>query len=837
MNKLKNFPRKFSIVIFAFALIWPVAASAQKIDPQFEKKIEDLIRRLTLDEKISLVAGTGFDTVAIERLGIPALHMTDGPAGVRIAPASSFPSGMALAATFDPEIVSAVGRAIAEEAKAKNFNVLLGPAVNIQRVPQAGRNFETYGEDPFLAARMSVGYIRGVQSENVIAVVKHYAANNQETDRHTIDTIVDQRTLHEIYFPAFKASVTEADVWGVMSAYNQLNGFYASESHYLLDQILKKRWGFQGLVMSDWGAVHSTAPTIKAGLDLEMPTGVHLNAETVKKALSAKEIAESDLDQMIRRILWAMFRIGIMDGRSSQNGSINTPEHQRIAREAAAAGIVLLKNEKGALPLDARKIRSVAVIGPNAEKARIGGGGSAQVIPFYSISPLEGLKTAVGTDVRVEFSPGIVALEDTKPIPAENLRTPDGASNGLSGDYFANMDFEGEPAFTRVDQQLNFRWATGSPAEGFPGDKFSNRWTGFLVADVSGRYSISLSSNDGGRLYLDDQLIVDVWGDHATLTGTAVIELKAGERHKIRVDHYESIGNADLVLGWRLLEENIVQKAADAAKRADAAVIFAGLSDAVEAESRDRASLDLPKEQVELIEAVSNANPRTVVVITSGAPVLMDQWIGRVPAVIEAFYYGQEGGNALADVLLGKISPSGKLPATFLKRWEDSPAFGRYPGDGQKVEYTEGIFVGYRWFDEKKIEPLFPFGHGLSYTDFKYSNLKLIDWKDAGLTVRFDLENAGRRDGAEAAQVYVRDVESTLPRPPKELKGFQKIFLKAGEKKTVSINLDPNAFAFYDPQRSAWVAEKGAFQVLVGSSSRDIRLTGDFDLGKTLVLK
>jgi len=326
-----------------------------------------------------------------------------------------------------------------------------------------------------------------------------------------------------------------------------------------------------------------------------------------------------------------------------------------------------------------------------------------------------------------------------------------------------------------------------------------------------------------------------VWGDHATLKGSAVVELKAGEPRKIRVEHYENIGNADLVLGWKLLAENAMDKAVETAKNADAALVFVGLSDAVEVETLDRKELGLPKEQEDLIRAVAKANPNTIVVVTSGAPVTMANWIGQVPAVLQAFYYGEEGGNAIADVLFGKISPSGKLPATFLKRWEDSPAYGHYPGDGKTVSYDEGIYVGYRWFDKNNIEPDFAFGHGLSYTSFKYSNLKLVPGKDDGiLTVRFDVENSGGRDGAEAAQVYTQDVESSVPRPAKELKGFEKVFLKAGEKKTVSIALDFNAFAFYDTSKRSWVAEKGEFKILVGSSSRDIRLQGDFRLKRTV---
>lgn len=808
---------------------------AQITNPKIETKVENLLQKLTLEEKISMLAGTGFDTVPIPRLGIPALKMTDGPVGIRMAKATSFPSGTAMAATFNRDLIYKVSGAIAQEAKANNFNVLLGPAVNINRVPQAGRNFETFGEDPYLAGQIAVAYIKGMQAENVIPSVKHFAANNHEEFRHTIDVQADERTLHEIYFPAFKAAVQEANVWTVMASYNKLNGFYASENDYLLNEVLKKRWGFQGLVMSDWGAVHSTVSTIKNGLDLEMPTNIHLNQETVKKALANKEITEKQIDGMIRRLLRVMFVSGVMEGKDKLNGSLDTPEHRQITRQTATESLVLLKNKNKILPIDINKVRSIAVIGPNADKARIGGGGSAQVTPFYTVSPLEGIKNLVGDKAKVEFSAGLVALEDTQPIPTENLRTPDMKSNGLSGDYFANMTFEGKPAFTRIDKNLDFHWATNSPAENYPADLFSNRWTGYLVANVSGKYAISLSSNDGGRLYLDDKLIVDVWGDHATLKGATAIELKAGEPRKIRIDHYESRGNADLVLGWRLLEGNeILQKAVETAKNSDIAILFTGLSDAVEAESRDRLDLNLPSQQVELIEAVTRANPKTIVVNTSGSPVLMDKWIGKVPAIVQAFYYGQEGGNSIADVLLGKVSPSGKLPATFLKRWEDSPAYGRYPGTEKSISYDEGILVGYRWFDTKNIEPQFPFGHGLSYADFKYSNLKIN--KSKSLIVTFELENIGKFDGAEVAQIYIQDLKSSLPRPVKELKGFNKVFLKAGEKKTVSIELKPDAFALYDPKKG-WIAEKGDFKILVGSSSRDIRLTSDYKLGKTMFLK
>jgi beta-glucosidase len=808
--------------------------------PALEARVEELLSRLTLDEKLSLLAGTGFDTGSIPRLGIPALHMTDGPAGIRTGPATSFPAGVALAATFDPALVERVGAAIAREAKAQGKNVLLAPCVNIQRAPHAGRNFESFGEDPFLAARVAVGYVRGVQSEGVMAAVKHYAANNQERERHNIDVRVDERTLHELYLPAFKAAVQEGGAWSVMAAYNQINGAFATENEYLLDEVLKKRWGFRGLVMSDWGAVKSTVPTLQHGLDLEMPTGVFLNPAEVKKALASGAVTQPQIDDKVRRILRAMVSLGLLDREVPTGGASDTPAHRTLTREAARDSIVLLKNERNVLPLDGNRLRSIAVIGPNAAVARLGGGGSARVVPPYSVSPLEGIKKRVGDHVRVEHAPGVVALEDTTVVPAENLRTPDGKSNGLQGEYFANIELAGAPALRRVDPQVDFRWATGAPAPGLPADRFSTRWTGSLVAMQDGRYSLSLSSNDGGRLYLDDKLIVDLWEDHATITGATVVELKAGEPRRIRIEHYESIGHADVRLGWRRIEEGTLRAAVEAARRADVAVVFAGLSEAAETEALDRPDLNLPEGQDELIAAVARANPRTVVVLNSGGPVIPRGWLEAVPALVQAFYLGQEGGNALAEILFGDASPSGKLPASWPRRWEDSHAFGRYPGSGGVVGYTEGLLVGYRWFDEKKIEPLYPFGHGLSYTRFEYTGLKLTQGRNEDGPVvwaEFEVRNVGPRDGAEVAQVYVRDEESSLPRPPRELKGFSKVFLKAGEKKRLTVTLPASAFSFYDPARGGWVLEAGEFNVTVGASSRDLRLAGKVRLAQTSLLK
>ena len=854
----------FSIFVFSWCLFGFTGISADS--SALDARIDDLLRRMTLDEKLSMVSGVGFETRPVERLGIPALQMTDGPAGVRAAPATAFPAGIALAASFDPALVHEVGAAIAREAKAKGKNVLLAPTVNIVRAPHSGRNFESFGEDPYLAGRMGVAYIRGVQSEGVIAAVKHYAANNQEIDRHTIDVQVDERTLHEIYLPAFRAAVQEGGSWSVMAAYNRVNGHHATESKFLLTDVLKKQWGFKGFVMSDWDAVKSTVPTLRAGLDLEMPHGTFLNAAAVTKALDEGAVTLADIDDKVRRILRAMGAMGMLADRAAamsrltasakatasppdlqrrrkaaptSTGALDTPEHRRIALDAARAGIVLLKNDRSVLPLDRTKIKSIAVIGPNAAVARIGGGGSAKVIPFYAVSPLEGLTKLTGDGVRIDHAPGVIALEDTTPIPAEHLRPPDTAATpavgqgsspaGLLGEYFTNLTFEGAPVMRRVEA-VNFRWATGSPEEGFPAEGFSVRWSGTLRPPSAGRYVLSLSSNDGGRLYLDDRLVVDVWGDHATLTGTAIVELSTDRPHRVRVEYYEKQGNADIVLGWRRLEGDPRQAAVDAATRADVAVVFAGLSEALETEAKDREDLYLPEAQESLIAAVAAANKNTIVVLNAGGPVLVERWIDSVPALVNAFYLGQEGGTALAEVLFGDRSPVGRLPITFPRRWEDSPAHGRYPGNGGVVRYDEGMFVGYRHFDRAAIEPRYPFGHGLSYTGFEYASAAAHQ-SDNGFVVEFTIQNTGRRSGSEIAQVYVRRPQSIVPLPPvRELKAFRKVTLEPGARQRVAIDLPREAFAHYDPRRRAWIVVPGRVQFQVGSSSSVIRLAVDAEI-------
>jgi beta-glucosidase len=793
-----------------------------------EKLIADLLSRLTLEEKVSLMGGTGFDTKAIPRLGIPTLRMTDGPLGVRTGRATAFPASIALAASWDTALVRRVGEALGREAKAKDKNVLLAPCVNIHRVPHGGRNFESFGEDPFMAARMAVAYIRGVQSEGVAATVKHFAVNNQELERETVDARVSERALREIYLPAFEASVREADVMAVMNSYNRLNGPYTTESAHLNLDILKNGWGFRGLLMSDWGATHAVAPAANAGLDLEMPTGRHFG-DSLLQAVRSGEVQESTIDDHVSRIL----RLAL-DNRIDQAspkadaGVITSRAHQALNREAAAKGIVLLKNEGSILPLDRSSLRSLAVIGPNADILRTGGGGSSMVSPTLAVSPLASIREAAPS-LDVRFAQGVKLEGDLVPIDPAQL-TPGGgmSGKGWKAEYFDNMNLAGKPKLTRVEPLIDHDWVGDSPDTTIPSDQFSARWTATLTPDVAGERLLEVSSDDGIRLWLDGVMLVDDWKNHAEIYHKVRVNLDAGRTYELKLEYYEDGGSAVVRCGWSVDQKGKIEEAASAARSADAAVLFVGYSARFESEGFDRPDLLLPAHQVRLIKAVAAANPRTVVVLNSGAAVLMEDWVGDVPALLEAWYPGQEGGHAIAQVLFGDVNPSGKLTTSFLKRWEDYSSYGTYPNEPGVAQYTDDVFVGYRHVDRAGIEPRFAFGHGLSYTTFTYENLrvKLQEGLPAPrVEVTFDIVNTGERAGAEIAQVYVANPSGVLERPRQELRGFARVDLAPGERRSIRIELEPRAFSYYDTHVKNWVAPPGDYGIRVGSSSRLIRFT------------
>ena len=795
-----------------------------------EVRVNDLFGRMSQDEKLGFLTGTGFTTQPLPRLGVPAMSMVDAGQGVRggeggtQGPATQFPSGVVMASSWDPILVGRIGQAIGEEALNKGIGaqVLLGPAVNIQRSPLGGRNSEYFSEDPFLAGRLAVGYIDGMQSTGCAACVKHYAANNEEVDRFSVNVNVNERALREIYLPAFEAAAKDGHVWSVMASYNRVGGYYATANKYLLTDILKGDWGWDGLVMSDWGAVHETAGVIAAGNDLEMPGGAYLSHDKVVRALQSGRITQVEIDDSIKRILRTIIRVGLLDGpRVPDHSIVNSPAHRRLAYDAACGGIVLLKNQNRILPLDAATIKSIAVIGPGAKGMQFGSQGSPSVQPFYSIEPFDGIKTRIGSGVTVNYAAG---LETGSPVPASALSPVAGTGSGLRGEYFANRNLAGVPSATRVDPALQFDWSHDAPATGVPRTEFSVRWTGTLTAPASGRYSFALSGDDGYRLFLDGKQVIDHWFEGGVSTQAVEANFEAGSRHRLRIEYFQAAGDAVLRFNWVLPGVPSFADAVEAAKKSDIAVVCVTTA-GTEGEGQDRLSMALPGNQNALIAAVVAANPKTIVVLNNGTPVLMP-WLASVPGLVEAWFPGDEGGHALASVLFGDVNPSGKLPTTVAGRREDYPDFGHFPGVNGRVEYAEGIYVGYRHFDKQRITPLFPFGYGLSYTTFKYGVLGLsgsVLSPTGTVSASVAVTNTGAREGAEVVELYVHDPAPKIAKEVRALKSFGKVDLLPGQTKIVTMTLRPHDLAYCDVPGKQWKANAGAYDVEVGASSRDIR--------------
>ena len=804
-------------------------------------RADDLFHRLTQEEKLSLLTGTAFTTQPLPRLGIPAMSMVDGAQGVRggmdgtLGPATLFPAGVTLASAWDPALAKQIGAAIGEEAlnKGTGSQVLLGPAVNIQRSPLGGRNGEYFSEDPFLAGRLSSAYIQGVQSTGCSACLKHFACNNEESDRNTVNVRVDQRTLHEIYLPAFEMSVKEGHPWTVMSSYNKINGNHATANRYLLTDVLKQGWGYDGMVMSDWGAVHETAGVVNAGNDLEMPGPGFLSPEKVARALQQGRITQATIDDNVKRILITLLRVGLLNPpRRRDETLVNSPEHQRLAFEAAAGSIVLLKNSGGLLPLNTKQVHSIAVIGPAATGMQFGAAGSAAVQPLGAVDPLTGIKKRVGPDIAVYSVP---EGQQGEPVPASVLTPAAGTGSGLYAEYFANKDLAGVPALVRTDPQIQNNWNTAPPAPGLSRTDFSVRWSGKLTAPATGLYTLDFTADDGCRLFLDGKLLIDHWLEGAAVTQTAGVNLEAGHVYDLRAEYFQAVGDATVRLDWTVPGQSRFAAAVHAAGEADVAIVCVGTA-GTEGETMDRPSMALPNDQDALIRAVAAVNKRTIVILNNGTPCLMTGWLNQVPDLIEAWFPGQEGGNALAAILFGDVNPSGKLPTTLGAAREDYPDFGHFPGVHGQVTYAEGIYVGYRHFDKKKITPLFPFGYGLSYTAFKYGPIHLSKpvLSPAGtITAGLAVTNAGPRAGAEVVELYVHDPFPKIDKPIRELKGFQKVRLLPGQTKTVSFLIAPRAFAYCDVPGKRWKADAGDYRIEAAASSRDIRQQATVRLAAT----
>ncbi|HLZ84857.1 MAG TPA: glycoside hydrolase family 3 C-terminal domain-containing protein [Caulobacteraceae bacterium] len=807
-----------------------------------ETRVADLAGRLTLEEKVGLMAGAAaFTLEGVPRLGVPRVRVADGPTGVRSnegEAATVFPVGVAMAATWNPGLTRDVAAAIAREALALDNQVVLAPTINIVRTPLWGRNFETYSEDPFLAGAIGAAFVEGLQGEGVGASLKHYAVNNQEENRMTVSTVVDERTLREIYLAAFETVVKQTNPWTVMASYNRINGAYATENQYLLKDILKGEWGYDGVVMSDWGAVHDTMAAAKGGNDLEMPGPPRWFGERLLEAVRSGEVPAAQVDDAATRLVRLILRTGALDGGPPPAGELRTRRHRDIAARAAEEAVVLLKNDGDLLPLDAGALRRIAVVGPNAAVRRIQGGGSSQVRAGRQISILQAIEGLLGSACEVLHAEG----GDNEPVPpqARAASFSADAARGQAGllcEYFAERSFGGAPYRAQVERGIGKLVSTGSM--NLAGDGLGAlRWSGWLWAERDGRHELSLRAPGAVRLELGGAILIDETtpgqidrldvGGVAATRRTASVHLVAGEGYPVTIEYVRPPEPRDIAwefvgVGLRRPRGSIAEAAALAAA-ADAAVVVIGAASISEAEGYDRESLDLPGDQNALVEAVLAANPRTVIVLVGGAPYVLP-WIDHAPAVILPWLGGEEGPDALARVLFGQAEPSGRLPVTFPRRLEDTPAHAWYPGGADAV-YGEGLYVGYRHFDRAPEAPMFPFGHGRTYTRFVYGDLEAPEEARAGdsVPVSFTLRNVGERPGKETAQLYLRPRGPSVDRPVKELKGFAKLALLPGERRRVTLTLDARAFSFWDPAQGAWVAEAGAYDLLIGGSAADIEL-------------
>jgi beta-glucosidase len=830
---MKNKYLIFLLVVFIYS-----SCSQKHSEKMREKKIDNILSQMTLEEKIDMIGGyESFNIRPLERLGIPEIRMADGPVGVRnYGKSTAYPASVCLAASWDVDLARKVGQSIAREAKTKNVQIMLGPGMNIYRGPWCGRNFEYLGEDPFLAGEIASSYIKGMQGEGVMATAKHYTANFQDYNRHNVSSDMDERTLREIYLPAFKACVTKGNVAAVMTAYNLVNGVHCSQNDHLINEILKSDWNFDGIVMSDWTSTYDAVGAANAGLDLEMPYGKYMNRDSLIPAVKEGIVAELVIDDKVRRILRKMMEFGFFDNPEiAKDSNVDLKECNSVALEAARGGIVLLKNEE-ILPVDRTKIKTIAILGPNADPAVTGGGGSSKVEPLESVSLYKGIKKIAGDNVEVLYSPGPFTQ-----IPENYYRESESfycknkgvKADGLKFEGFDNIDLEGDPIISGMDKRIDLDMDKLQD-KGLPSQSFSVRWTGNIMVNETGDYRFVVSGDDGYRLYINDSLVMDEWKNQPERTTIVIRPLTGGKEYNIKLEYYQDGGDAAVRFGYKKYAKGLEKEALDFAAKADVVVVALGFNDTFEGEGSDR-EFELHDAQVRFLKKVLEKNANTIVVLNSGGNVDMQSWLPQVKALLHAWYPGQAGGQAIAEIIFGDVNPSGKLPMSFEKRWEDNPTYDSYHDDDGdlKVYFNEGVFLGYRYYDSKNVEPQFPFGFGLSYTTFGYSNLKLDKRtmnKDETLKIKVDITNTGKRAGGEVVQLYIGDEKASVPRPEKELKAFDKVFLQPGEKKTVTLEINKVALSYYSTEKNAWVAEPGTFEVLVGSSSRDIRLKDTFVL-------
>ena len=812
--------------------------------------IDQIIKTLTLDEKVSLLSGfNSWYTNKIEKKNIPSIKMSDGPNGVRGDSNSGkssacFPCAISIGSTWDLSLIKDIGIALGEEAQAKDVDVLLGPTINIHRHPLGGRHFESFSEDPFLTGKIATNYVQGVQSKNVAACLKHFVGNDTEYERHSISSNIDAQTLREIYLLPFEMGIKEGNAKVVMSAYNKLNNIFCSSHQDLLIKILKEEWGFDGYVVSDWGAALETIENANGGLDLEMPGPSNVWGKALIDAVEASEVSEKLIDDKVKRILTvAEFSNRFQKPQIKAEQAIDQPKHRLLLRKAAADGMVLLKNE-GSLPLK-KNIKKLAVIGPNALEAQIIGGGSASLRPHYQIHPLEAVQERLGHETEILYSKGCHTHKYLPKINEELMEEKD----GFLVEYFDGNQFDKNLI---LEERL-----TGSKFwvfEGFAKDVISKeerpdisvRFSCTYKPDISGLHEFEIFGIGKCRLLIDGNELIDNWtsmdpGEAFFTFGSAskkgVTNLQKGEAYKIEVQYKFEGSFPAVYIGCQAPDEvDIFQEALETASHADDVILIVGTNSDWETEGNDRADFNLPANQNKLIEAILEANQNTVVVINTGSPIHMP-WEKKAKAIIQTWFAGQEFGNALVDILSGEVNPSGKLPTTFPVKIEDTPAYKNYPGKNLQMNYDEKLLVGHRWYEANSIKPLFCFGHGLSFTSFNYQNLEVTTGSDFVVTCKFEIQNTGDISGLEIAQCYVGFASPLPGEPYKTLQGFVKEEIGANELKKVEIKLGPRNFSFWSVETNTWQIREGSYQILIGSSSENILLQANINLEQALEVR
>jgi len=805
-----------------------------------ELRVDELLEQLTLEEKCGFLAGRdAWHLSGCARLGIPSLRVADCGHGVTIVgesavEATCFPTGIGMGATWNAELIERVGEVLGKESRAAGVSVLLAPMVNLHRLPVGGRNFETFSEDPFLSGVLGAAQTRGIQKSGTGACLKAMTAYNQQAGQMGGSANMDERTLRELYLSAFEQVVREADPCAIMTSYNKINGEDTADSKHLLREIVKDEWKYKGMVMSDWGGVHSSN-VLDAGLDLEMPGPPnHLTLDAVRRKMESEELSETDLNDKVRRVLRVILSIEPPEDEMDPEALISLPEHQNIAREVAEESITLLKNKGDFLPLDASQIKRLALIGPNASTIRLGGGGSASVLPPHRVSARKGLEKYLAGNVELLVEEGCGLSGDCDPIAGVfGHFAPDGRRlTGLHLSFFKGTGLQGTPIHQGVSGLTDFSWGWASPAPGVPRADYSLQLVGYLIPSATGRYPMELNARHGGvKLFLDDQLVAGTWkpeaggnfeGRYTVQTHTWEHDFEQGKPVRIRLEYRKLGANGGLRLAWKEPgRPSAIARAVGAAEQADAVVLCCGLSNQFEGGNCDRADFNLPGRQNELIQKICVANPNTVLVLNNGTPVAMP-WLPQVAALLEAWYPGQEGGHALARILFGEINPSGRLPDTIPEQWDDVPAMENYPGEDGIVEYKEGLMVGYRHDAVGTITPRFPFGFGLSYTAFEYLNLRLSKREmaaDENFSIEVDVVNIGERAGKETVQLYL-----SLPGtdgPLRELKAFEKVEIEPGETRTVHWELTHRELRQFHLKQAAWVVEAGTYTVQIGPHSQE----------------